>query len=297
MIGLCQVDGKIPNLALAKLAAWHKKRRDKVELYNPLMIYDKVYASKVFTDTPDNNYLLNGTRKGGSGYDLKVELEPEIEKMMPDFSLWPGWNRSIGFTTRGCVRKCPFCIVPEKEGKLKVVSDIYGIWNGSKELMLLDNNITAAPMDHFELICKQLIKENIKVDFNQGLDIRLVNSQHAYWLKRVKRYKRIRFAWDDMRIEKSVRNGIKILRQAEIRPDNIMFYVLVGYNSDEKEDLYRIEILKELGVYPFVMPYNRHNIYQKRLANWCNQVEAQRAVKWEDYRKYDRKVDGKTLEM
>lgn len=283
VIGLCQVDGKIPNLALAKLAAWWKWAGEAVERFSPLREYDRLYASKVFTNTPDNPYLPESCIKGGSGYILESILDPKIERIMPDFSLWSGWDRSIGFTTRGCVRRCSFCIVPEKEGDLRVVSDLYGIWNGSRELMLLDNNLTAAPMKHFELICKQAIKEGVRLDFSQGLDIRLVNEQHASWLARVKTTKQIRFAWDNVGIESAVRRGLDILAGAGIKPHRLMFYVLIGFDTTEAEDLYRILTLDGLGVDPFVMPYNTKDDYQRHFARWCNHKAIFKTVEWHKY--------------
>ena len=104
-------------------------------------------------------------------------------------------------------------------------------------------------------------------------------------------------SWDDIKLEKAVEKGINILKAANIGLDSIMFYVLIGFNSTEEEDLYRVNKLASLGVVAFAMPYNRYDIYQKKFANWCNQIVTQRAVKWEDYGKYDKKTDDRTLEM
>ena len=122
-IGLAQVDGKWPNLALMKISAWQKDCGDSVCWFSPLETYDIVYASKIFDFTPDDPYLPKNICRGGSGYGAtyKDHLPPKVEKMIPDYSIYPDFTAAMGFTTRGCIRKCPFCLVPEKEGNLTIV--------------------------------------------------------------------------------------------------------------------------------------------------------------------------------
>ena len=288
-IGLIDVDSKIPNLALMKLSAYYKSNEENdVNWYIPAYAYyDLVYASKVFTFTPDYQYWPSWRNckiiRGGSGYDLKTELPYEVEYQYPDYSLY-NCEVAMGFTTRGCIRKCPFCIVPQKEGYIKPVADIYDFWNGQEKLMLMDNNLTASPV-HFEIICKQLKKEKIKVDFTQGLDIRLITADMAQLLAKVKTYKQIHFAWDDIRTETAVRRGIKTLVDNGVKAYRLMFYVLIGFNSTSEEDLYRVKTLKGLGVDPFVMPYNKTDKYQRRFARWVNHKAIFKSVAWEDYKK------------
>jgi hypothetical protein len=284
-IGLVDVDGKIPNLALMKISAWHKQKGDSVELFGPLFSdVDKIYASKVFKFTPDYDYFPSNieTVKGGTGYDIKSVLLGEIESIFPDYSLYNS-NYAQGFTTRGCVRQCPFCLVPEKEGQIKIVGDIYSFWNGQTEIMLLDNNLTAIA-SHFEMICKQLIKEKIKVDFNQGLDIRLITPEMAQILSKVRLWKQIHFAFDNIRLEQQLRIGVKTLIDNGVSKHKIMIYVLIGFDSTPEEDLYRVELLDGLGVSPFVMPYNKKEEYQRRFARWVNHKAIFKTVEWKNYR-------------
>lgn len=285
-VALIDVDSRIPNLALMKLSAWHKARGDQVDLYLPVFSKpDLAYASKVFTDTPDPAYLPNcQIIKGGSGYDLKSELPPEVESMFPDYSLYR-IDYAMGFTTRGCFRRCPFCIVPEKEGNIRAVADITDFWDGQKNLMLMDNNLTAKP-DHYRRILEQLIKRGIRTSFSQGLDIRLMDKDKADLLARVKLWKdkRIHFAFDFMKDETAVREGIKTLFKAGIIARNISFYVLIGYNTTPEEDLYRVELLRSFGITPFAMPYNRRDRYQKVFAGWVNKQQRFKSTKWQDYR-------------
>jgi hypothetical protein len=287
-IGLHQVDGKWPNLALMKLSSWHKSQGDHVEWFYPMSgNYDRVYASKIFDFTSDCPYLPENTIKGGSGYgNYKIALTPEQEKAFPDYSIYPNWNAAIGFTTRGCIRHCPFCIVPLKEGKLRVVGDIHDFWSGQKRVVLLDNNLTAAPMDHFRLILNQIIENNIQPDFSQGLDIRLLNDEHAYLLSKIRigRSGHIHFAWDNIKDEEVVRKGVALLaKHMPLR--RITFYVLIGYNSTPEEDLYRVETLRGLNVGAFVMAYNKKDPYQKQFARYVNRKWIFTTSTWQQYQR------------
>ena len=285
-VGLVDVDSKMPNLALMKISAYHKKQGNKVKFYQPLFDNpDVIYSSKIFDFTPDYQYYPNDVEivKGGSGYNLNKKLDKEIEKQYPDYNLYD-CDYAIGFTTRGCVRNCDFCIVPEKEGKIKAVNDIYDFWDGQEKLKLLDNNLTAH-RKHFKLILNQLIKENIKTDFSQGLDIRLIKPEQAELLSKVKLWGQIHFAFDHIDDEKAVRKGIDILVENGVKKYKLMFYVLIGFDSTPEEDLYRVELLRDLGVDPFVMPYNKSDDYQRKFARWVNHKAIFKTVKWQDYRR------------
>lgn len=283
-IGIVAVDSNIPNLALMKLSAWHKAQGDRVKIHEPLFDRpDRVYASKVFDFTSDYAYFPVGVEivRGGTGYDLTTELPAEAEAMFPDYGLF-GCDYAMGFTTRGCIRQCPFCVVPRKEGKIRAVGDIHSFWRGQDRLMLLDNNLTALP-EHFELVVRQMIQERVRVDFSQGLDIRLLTLEMAQLLSKVRLWKRIHFAWDDVSIEASVRKGIETLQTGGVSLHDVTFYVLVGFNSTPAEDLYRVETLRGLGVNPFVMPFNKQDRYQRRFARWVNHKAIFKSVSWEAY--------------
>lgn len=284
-VSLVDLDSKIPNLALMKLSAWHKQQGDSVTWHNPLAgKVDRLYIAKVFDFSPDYEYIPQGVEvvKGGSGYDLTNKLPAEVEAIYPDYDLY-GCDYAIGFTSRGCIRKCPFCIVPRKEGKPHVVGDIHSFWHGQRNLMLLDNNLTALPA-HFELICKQLIENGIYTDFNQGLDIRLITPDMARLLSQVKLWKAIHFAFDNVKDEAAIRRGLATLKENGVKGYKLMFYVLIGFNSTPEEDLYRVETLRGLGVDPFVMPFNKFDPYQKAFARWVNHKAIFKTVKWQDYK-------------
>ena len=253
-IGLYDVDSKMPNLALMKLSAWHKAQGNTVEFYKPLWhkTYAKVYASKVFTYT-DDSMIFDDMEVGGSGINMSVQLLEDIEHIMPDYNLYP-MDYSLGFTSRGCFRKCDFCLVSKKEGKLKYNTDIYEFWGGHKNLVLLDNNIFGLK-GHFGKIAEQILKENLKVDFNQGLDIRLLTDEKAKILKELKPIKFWRFAFDDIKDKDVFCCGAETLKNNNISPEKIFVYVLVGFNNTFSEDMEKVKMIDDYGFQPFAMIY------------------------------------------
>ena len=242
-----------PNLALMKLSAYHRAKGDQVFLNFPLQPVDIAYASCVFTwNARRRNGLSPDIIFGGSGIDLKAELPPEVEHIMPDYSLYPSVDFSLGFTSRGCIRRCPWCIVPQKEGVIKAVARIYEFWDSRhRKIVLLDNNLLTAP--NWRLTMDDLIAEGVEVDFNQGLDIRLVNEDTVGYLKRV-RTKQLRFAFDDIAYEKAFRRGIELLLENGIGSRNIEVYVLYGFGNDDT-DVERMVILHPYNVDCYPMLY------------------------------------------
>lgn len=287
-IGLIQVDGKYPNLALMKLSAYHKAQGDSVSMYRPIdgEEYDRVYMSKVFDFTPDYDYGIRAQEvvKGGTAYDMKAVLPDGVEHACPDYAAF-NCDYAMGFTSRGCIRNCPFCVVPKKEGKARAVADIYEFWRGQKYLRLLDNNLTALP-EHFMRITVQIIKEGVAVDFNQGLDLRLITPEMAKQLAKVKLWKAIHFAFDNVKDEAAVMKGLKILTDNGVKAYNLMVYVLIGFNSTPEEDLYRCEALRATGCLPFVMPYNKQDPYQRAFTRWANHKAIFKTVQWQDYSRH-----------
>ena len=284
-IGLFDIDSKYHNLALMKISAWHKSFGDQTELYNPLMKenYDRVYVSKIFSKhNKEEGYIPKNSIIGGSGYSLKTVLPYDMEHFMPDYDLY-NLNYSLGFTTRGCIRNCGFCIVREKEGNIREHTEVEEFLNSkSNVIVLLDNNFLALP-SHIKKL-NHYINKGWIMDFNQGLDIRLVNKENAKLLAKIKHYKQIRFAWDFIETEKEVKEGLNILFKAGVKPYQVMVYILCNFNTTIGEDIYRQQELNNLGVDPFIMLYGEANKRMRNLQRWANRRQINKKCKFEDYK-------------
>ena len=278
-IGLIDVDGhNYPNLPLMKISAWHKAKGDHVEWYQPMFSghMDKVYMSKVFSFTSDYEYYIDADviEKGGTGYCIETingkeiyhkennkDLPYEIEHIYPDYSLYPEQTKdtAYGFLTRGCPRGCSFCIVKDKEGLCShKVADLSEFWNGQKYIELLDPNILACK--EWEDLLQQLIDSKATINFNQGLDIRMMTDRKAEMLSQIP-IKAIHFAWDRFEDKDLIQPKFEIFRQkSKVNPHNLQVYTLVGDRERKvtDNDLYRIYWLKEHGYAPYVMIYEKY---------------------------------------
>lgn len=276
-----------PNIALMKLSAWHKAHGDIVDWFSPLLDYDFVYSSKVFSWTPEDTYLPKSAKKGGTGYaNQNDELDPEIEHIMPDYGIYPHFQASLGFTTRGCIRSCPWCIVPKKEGALRPHADIEEFLRPDcRDIVLMDNNILAH--EHGIKQLEKSIAMGLRVDCNQGLDSRLVadNAELAKMLAKV-HWKVIRFACDKKSQMESVEKSVLAIRKYSGKKCNFSCYVLV---QDIDDALERVAFLRGLGVDPFAQPYREPGSKKepakilKRFARWVNHKAIFKTVSWKEY--------------
>lgn len=297
-IGLIDVDShNFPNLALMKLSAYHKEKGDDVEWWNGLLHYDRVYQSKVFDETysKDNDFVIMADEvvKGGTGYGLDNKLDEEIEHTMPDYSLYGIADTAYGFLTRGCPRACPFCIVSPKEGRKSIhVADLEEFHQGQKNIELLDPNLLACA-DHEDLL-KQLAESNAWVNFNQGLDARLLTKDNIDLINKV-RVKNIHFAWDFLKDEKSVLGGVERYRKYANRKRTgrgyATVYVLTNYNTSHEEDLYRVNVLRSMEMEPYIMVYDKANAPRvtRHLQRYVNNRFLFYGTTWEEYMKAENK--------
>lgn len=292
-IGLFDIDSKYHNLALMKLSTFYKQKGHTVGFYNPLWknTYDLVFVSKIFNKKNKNElYIPERSLFGGSGFTLQITLPKEIEHIRPDYSLYD-LDYSLGFTTRGCIRNCGFCIVRDKEGNIKEHAEVEEFLNPKSNIVvLLDNNFLALP-SHIKKL-QLFINKGWIMDFNQGLDIRLINKENAKLLAEVKHLKQIRFAWDLMNYEKEVKEGLRILFEVGIKLRRIMVYILCNYNTNFEEDRYRFEELVNLGVDPFMMIYENGNKKIRDFTRWVNK----RLYKVCDWDNYKRRTNNKKEE-
>lgn len=233
-----------PNYALMKISAYHKMLGDQVEWWNPLYHYDRVYSSKIFDFTPEDPYLPECTIKGGTGYrdiPLNHELPEEIDNLFPDYSIYPECDYAIGYLTRGCIRNCRWCVVPQKEGQIRK----YRFWweiarPDSNKIVFMDNNILACDHGIEQLI--SLIGSKHYIDFNQGLDARLVYDDIADILSRLRWIRFIRFSCDTKAQIDPIRRMIELLGRYGVKPYRIFIYLLVTKDVQDAAD--RVEALK-----------------------------------------------------
>lgn len=304
-IGLIDVDGhNFPNLALMRISAWHKAQGDEVEWWwTDFIHYDIVYMSKIFSDaySKDIPEPMNADKviKGGTGYCISlggdgkehfdqsknVKLPPEMEKMFPDYSIYPEFKFAVCMTSRGCPRGCAFCHVAAKEGKCAVkVADVSDFWNGQKHIEVLDPNITACRDKHD--LFQQYADTKATVCFNQGIDIRMITDRDIEDLNRI-RLQKVHFAWDNPKddLKSKFENYAKGARW-KYKGSYGMVYCLTNFNSTMEENLYRIYTLRDLGYDPYVMVYDKPHAPReiRHLQRWCNnKIIFKKVPNFEDY--------------
>lgn len=306
-VGLIDVDGRnFPNIPLMKISAYHKAKGDSVEWYYPAISghMDIVYLSKVFSFTPDYQYYIDADTvvKGGSGYcietkddkeyfnkDKDIMLPHEIEHIYPDYSIYDIKDTAYGFLTRGCPRGCKFCIVGCKEGLIShKVADLSEFWRGQKKIEICDPNFLACK--DWKNLVQQLIDSKAQVNFNQGLDIRLMTREKAKYIKNIK-CKRIHFAWDNYNDKDLIIPKLKMFKEiTNWNERRLIVYVLVNYDTTIEQDLERIYTLRDLGYWAYVMIYNKDKLPRGhellKIQRWVNNRYVFGAVKrFEDYKR------------
>lgn len=289
-IGLIAVDGRsgFPNLALMRLSAWHKAQGDEVEWWDGFTHYDRVYKSKVFTFTSDMDIVINTDEivTGGTGYKDYGSLPPEVEAMPPDYSLYPLWDKAVGFLTRGCVRQCEWCIVPRKEGTIRPAATWEEIKRpDSRKIVFLDNNVLASDHGLEQIDC--MGGKPVWVDFNQGLDARLITPETARLLACLRWIRFIRLSCDTLSMLPVIRQATAYLQEAGGAPSRFWSYVLV---RDVEEAYQTVTALRDMGVEPFAQPYRDYDgggptTEQSAFARWVNQKVVFKSCSWSEYQK------------
>ena len=254
--------------------------------------YDKVYMSKVFTFTPDYEFpiIADEIEKGGTGYDLHKALPDNLDRLQPDYSIYPNVDckTAYGFLTRGCPNKCPWCIVPIKEGKQRPYMDVEEIAiDGRKNLILMDNNILASDYGLEQI--EKIIKKGYRIDFNQAMDARLVTEDIAKMLAQVKWLTPIRFGCDTHRQIEHCRRTMQMIDKYRKTPAFYLLYTIIG--EDINEDYERLSAFRENSRVRIVgQPYRDFNNpnqiipqWQKDMARWAMRRELYATCDFKDY--------------
>lgn len=308
-VRLLQIDGKIPNIALMRLAHHHRSAGDEVVYHHADSLAsvhpfnfdpeDRIYASAIFSRSSEVvAELLKGRPDaivGGTGVDaapLRISRLEDygVSTNEQDYSIYPHFRQSMGFTQRGCRLKCSFCVVPQKEGNIKPEKSIYEIWRGSpwpKELLLLDNDFFGQP--EWRARIAEIREGGFKVSFNQGINARCLTDEAAEAIASVNyrddsmKDKRIYTAWDSKGDEERLFTGLNRLVKYGVKPDHIMVYMLCGYwpGETQTDREYRRRRLREFGARPYPMIYTR----TKELMGFQRWVIRRADLKcsWEDF--------------
>jgi hypothetical protein len=304
-VRLTQLDGALPNLAIMKLAHWHKARGDDVTVtrrIEPDLFegdYAKVYGSAIFSFSAERvarfltawpGAIVGGTGTIGTPTVEEVTATPEYE--FYDYGGYPDFRESIGFTQRGCRLKCKFCVVPAKEGKPRSTNTIAAIWRGGeypKKLHLLDNDFFGQPGWRDRIA--EIRQGAFRVCLSQGINVRLINDESAAALAGIE-YRDTRFsrrilytAWDNIGDEKVFFRGVDTLEKAGIPPTHLRAYMLVGFDPLETWDRIwtRFNRMVERGIEPYPMVYSERRKDLKAFQRWVV-MGLYRFVPWDEYK-------------
>ncbi|MDJ0841486.1 MAG: hypothetical protein QNK37_33570 [Acidobacteriota bacterium] len=265
---LFDIDSRLPNLALMKLSSYYKRNGHRVTLCKKVtkLKADRYFAGAVF-DTPSTHKKLDRLRDiygedlviGGTAVDLKTRLPDEVEACVPDYTLYGHTHYALGFLTRGCPKRCPFCVVPAKEGRVKRQSGSFSAFvpKGWQNVMLLDDNLLG--FDAVHDLLEEMIVRRYRVNFSQTLDIAYLDEEKYRLLRKID-YQNARFTRN--RIYFSL-NYPGTIRQFEMRremlagfgPDHVSVVSLYGFDTSLSQDYVRWRMLQRLKLVPFFQEY------------------------------------------
>lgn len=302
VVRITQLDGKLPNLALMRLSAWHRDLGDDVrwqggttrQLGEP--DYDLVYGSAIFGTSAKAvaQFRANFPEAiiGGSGGDKALRVEQFVPSQFTalDYSGYPGFTGSIGYAMRGCRFKCGFCVVPKQEGKARSAASIAAIWRGPaypKHVHLLDNDFFGNP--DWRSVADEIVAGGFKVCINQGINVRLLDDEQAEAVVRMGAWddgferRRLYCAWDNIGDERVFFTGIDRLERAGWKPSWVFAYMLIGYDPRETWERiqHRFDRMVERGIRPYPMVHDRFR--HEKPDHWRKLKRFQRWVITRDY--------------
>lgn len=308
-VRITQIDGALPNVALMRLAHWHRSRGDEVVVTRHLerdlfeYDYDRVYGSCLFSFSAERlrRFLRQwpGAIVGGTGTTSDVTVEQIVggDYAHCDYTGYPDFDASIGYTQRGCRSRCAFCVVPAKEGKNRATATIAEIWRGAphpRHIHLLDNDFFGQPREQWRARIEEISAGGFKVCISQGVNIRTIDEEVAAALASIKyrdtsfKKRRLYCAWDNYRDEKVFFRGVELLRRAGIPPTHLMTYMLVGFDPLETWDRiwHRFLRMTDMGIDPYPMVY-RERPDLKCFQRWAI-TRTYKTTPWHEYRRETR---------
>lgn len=316
-IRLTQLDGSLPNLALMKLAHWHRAKGDEVvftrqierDLFEPA--YDVVYGSAIFKFSQASlmrfqhqwpDAIVGGT---GTPYAHTVEDLIGQEYEHHDYADYPDVDYSIGFTQRGCRLRCKFCEVPKKEGKARSANTIASIWRGApwpKKLHLLDNDFFGNP--EWRERVAEIRESRFRVCLSQGINVRLIDQEAADALATIEyrdtkfQERRLYTAWDNLGDERIFFRGVDMLETAGVPAKHLMAYMLIGYDKAETWDRiwHRFGRMVDRGIKPYPMVYDRNRRDLLAFQRWVV-TGLYRAVPWIEYQQETKSAESQEAFM
>lgn len=288
-VRITQLDGRLPNLALMRISAFHRKRGDTVRfMRSPHRHldepdYDRVYGSAIFRFSAKQierlraewpEAVIGGT---GTGSPVTVEGLNEFEDAGLDYGLYPDFTASIGFTQRGCRLSCKFCVVPGKEGKPLSVASVRDIWRGPpwpRHLHLLDNDFFGEPSwsDRIE----EIRAGGFKVSFTQGINVRAMTDEVAAAIATIQyrddgfKRRRLYTAWDNLKDEEVFFRGVDTLERHGVPPSHLMVFMLIGFDKRETWEriFHRFNRMVARGIRPYPMVFDQSRLDLKRFQRW-----------------------------
>lgn len=293
---LIDADSKIPNIALMKLSTYHKQRGDTVELlvlnlpYYPhkkrscyvyTQEYHKAYCSCIFNDS--SSVVGENIIYGGTGISLSITLPSEVDQCALDYSIYPENDISYGFISRGCIRKCHFCVVPEKEGDIHQVHTVDEIVK-HKKVKFMDNNFLA--LENHKEVLEELVAKQIRCSFIQGLDIRLVTDENTQLIRQLNYMGEYIFAFDSLLYMPLIEKKLPLLSWR--KPWQLKFYVYANKAMDLSDFIKRIEYLREHQCLPYFMRdvdcwYSKHEKFYTDVCAWCNQPSMFKKLTFQEF--------------
>ena len=197
---------------------------------------------------------------------ILIGVFADAENLLPDYSLVPEWNKKVGgsiiFSSRGCIRSCPYCAVPQIEGSINSIKQSIKnlIWPGHKKIIFFDNNFLANP--EWKNILNEVKELNLTVDFNQGLDARLMTEDVAKSISELK-IDLIRLSYDYFEMRSYVKRAIDCLKSRGIDGRKILVYALYNFTDDPQDFFMRMKDILRWGAVCYPMRFQPINTLRK----------------------------------